>query len=62
MGKRPGLSALLSGACALWLIYDMATETEAPSQTLAIMHYVILGLCLFGFVGSLVALMRQSGS
>ena len=51
--KRWGLRALISGAVAAWLIYDMASATEAPSQALAILHYVLLALLLISFVCAL---------
>ena len=45
---------LMSAATAAWLIYDMATATEAPRQALAILQYGLLACALFGLVGSLV--------
>jgi len=34
----------LGAAASTWMIYDMATETEAPSQTLALMKYFVLAV------------------
>ena len=45
-----------------WLVYDMATETEGPSQTLQIMRYVLLGLGLVGVVGFVLSATKRSGS
>lgn len=45
---------VISAAVAAWSIYDMATATEAPSQTLALMQYVLLAGTLFGLVVSVV--------
>lgn len=44
-------------AVAGYLIYNMATATEAPSQTLKILQYVVLGLSLLGLAGLLMKLM-----
>lgn len=48
-----GKIALLNGAVSAWLIYDMATATEAPSATLKILQYAILAGCLIGLVTAL---------
>jgi hypothetical protein len=42
MRKNRGMIFLLGAAASGWLIYDMATATEGPSQTLALMQYAIL--------------------
>ena len=44
MNKHPGASFLVGAVAAGWLIYDMATATEQPSQTLALMKYFLLAL------------------
>jgi hypothetical protein len=44
MGKNRGATFLLGAAASTWMIYDMATETEAPSQTLALMKYFVLAV------------------
>ena len=41
-----GMTFLLGAAASAWMIYDLSTITEAPSQTLALMKYVILGVAL----------------
>ena len=51
MGKNLGRTALISTACACWLIYDMATATEAPRQAVAILQYTLLGMALIGAIG-----------
>jgi hypothetical protein len=53
MNKWPKVM-LMSTATAAWLIYDMATATEAPRQALAILQYGLLACALFGLAGSLV--------
>ena len=45
---------LMSAATAAWLVYDMATATEAPRQAVAILQYCLLAAALIGLVGSLV--------
>ena len=62
MGDKPGRWLVINAVVAAWLIYDLASATEAQPQAVLIMEYVGLGLCLFGLVGSLIALARQSGS
>ena len=44
MGKNPGTMFVLGAAAAAWLIYDTATATEAPSQTLALMKYLLVAV------------------
>jgi hypothetical protein len=46
MGKNRGTTCILGAAASAWLIYDMATATEAPSQTLALMKYFILAVMM----------------
>jgi hypothetical protein len=43
---------LLGAAAAGWLIYDMATATEAPSQTYAVMKYALLAILVIATVYS----------
>ena len=47
---------LLGAAAAGWLIYDMATANEAPSQTFAVMKYALLAILVTatGLLGSQV--------
>ncbi len=44
MGNTRGTIFLLGAAASGWLIYDMASATEAPSQTLALMKYFLLAV------------------
>jgi hypothetical protein len=44
MGNNRGTVFLLGAAVSAWLIYDLATATEAPSQTLALMKYFLLAV------------------
>jgi hypothetical protein len=41
-----GTTFLLGAAASAWMIYDLSTASEAPSQTLALMKYVVLGIAL----------------
>ncbi|WP_028346183.1 hypothetical protein [Bradyrhizobium murdochi] len=53
--KWPNL-ILMSGITSAWLLYEMATATEAPGRALAILQYGLLASALIGLVGSLVML------
>ena len=44
MGNSPGTIFLIGAAASAWLIYDMATATEAPSQTLGVMKYLLIAI------------------
>ena len=50
---------LMSGITSVWLLYEMATTTEAPSRALAILQYGLLACTLIGLVGSLVMLASE---
>lgn len=52
--------ALVNAAVVAWLIYGMATATEAPSQTLLLLKYLLVAGCLFGFGRALFKLMAKS--
>jgi hypothetical protein len=52
-GKWPKVM-LMSAATAAWLVYDMASATEAPRQAVVILQYCLLACALIGLVGSLV--------
>lgn len=45
---------LLSAATSLWLLYDLATATEAPSLALALLQYALLACALVALTGSAV--------
>jgi hypothetical protein len=49
-----GLWILVNAAVAGWLVYDMATASEEPSQALAILQYVLLACAVVGLVGSTI--------
>ena len=49
----------VSGITSAWLLYEMATATEAPSRALAILQYGLLAGALTGLVGSLVMLASE---
>jgi hypothetical protein len=50
---------LMGGITSSWLLYEMATATEARSRALAILQYGLLGGALIGLVGSLVMLASE---
>jgi hypothetical protein len=50
---------LMSTATSAWLIYDIATATEAPRRALAILQYCLLACALIGLAGSLVMFASQ---
>lgn len=50
---------LMSGLVIAYQIYDLSTATEAPSQTLLIMQYILIALAAFSFVGSIVMMMKE---
>ena len=50
MAKGDAISAVTSA----WLIYDMASATEAPSRAVAVLQYGLLACALLGLIGSLV--------
>jgi hypothetical protein len=50
---------LTSGITSAWLLYEMATATEAPSRALAILQYGLLACALIGLVGSLAMLASE---
>jgi hypothetical protein len=50
---------LMSGITSPWLLYDMATATEAPSRALATLQYGLLACARMGLVGSLVMLASE---
>ncbi|QDW38943.1 hypothetical protein FFI89_018390 [Bradyrhizobium sp. KBS0727] len=45
---------LMSGLTSVWLLYDIATATEAPRQAVTILQYALLACALIGLVGSIV--------
>jgi hypothetical protein len=52
-GKWPKVM-LLSAVTSCWLLYDIATATEAPRLALAILQYILLACALVALVGSAV--------
>ena len=46
MGNSRGTVFLIGAAASAWLIYDMATASQAPSETLAAMKYFILAVVI----------------
>jgi hypothetical protein len=57
--KWPKLT-LMSGITSVWLLYEMATATEAPRRALVILQYGLLACALIGLVGSLVMLASEN--
>lgn len=45
---------LMSAATEVWLIYEIATATEAPRATVAYLQYAFLAMAVIGFFGSLL--------
>ncbi len=45
---------LMSGLTSAWLLYDIASATEAPRQAVAILQYALLACSVIGLVGSIV--------
>ena len=58
-GSHWCLMALLNAAVVLWLIYTITRQTEAPSQALMIMQYVLLVGCLIGLGGAVYKLLSE---
>ena len=56
--KWPKLT-LMSRITSVWLLYEMATATEAPSRALAILQYGLLACAMIGLVGSLAMLASE---
>ena len=54
MNSRWPKVMLMSAVTSAWLIYDMASATEAPSRAVAVLQYGLLACALFGLIGSLV--------
>lgn len=48
-----GKLIIMNAVVSAWLIYDIATASEQPSQAVAILQYVLLALALIGLAGSL---------
>jgi hypothetical protein len=57
-GKWPKVM-LMSGLTSAWLLYDIATATEAPRQAVAILQYGVLALGLIALLGSVVMAASQ---
>jgi hypothetical protein len=51
--KWPKVMAL-SAITSIWLLYDIATATEAPRLALALVQYSLLTLAVVALVGSAV--------
>jgi cell division protein FtsW (lipid II flippase) len=45
---------LTSTATSAWLIYDMATATQAPRQTVALLQYCLLACVLFALISAVI--------
>ena len=63
MPKNPLVRMLLLAVMVIWLVYDMASAIEAPSQGVEILHYGLLAGLLIGLIGTGIQLAPQkSGS
>lgn len=54
MNSRWPKIMLMSGLTSAWLLYDIATATEAPRQAVALLQYGLMACALIGLVGSIV--------
>jgi hypothetical protein len=51
---------LMSGSTSAWLLYEMATATEVPTEPgLATLQYGLVACALIGLIGSLVMLASE---
>lgn len=57
--KNWGLWIIANATCAAWLICDLSSAVEAPSQPVLILQYFLLALSLVGLVGSIVMYVMQ---
>ena len=57
--KNSGVMVVAFAAVAVWQIYDVATATETPGRSLAILQYVLLGGLLVGLAGALLNFLRS---
>jgi hypothetical protein len=56
---KPGRTALISAAVAAWLIYDMASASEAPREAVKLLQYFLLAGAVFALAASLINLLSQ---
>ena len=56
---NPGRIALIGAVATGLALFNMATNTEAPSQAVMIMQWFFLALGLIGLGGGLIMLMSQ---
>lgn len=59
MPKNPLVRMLLLAVIMAWIVYDMASATEAPSRGVEILQYVLLACGLVGLVGTGIQLAAQ---
>jgi hypothetical protein len=50
---------LMSAATSAWLLYDMASATEAPRPAVTALQCFLLACALIGLAGSLVMYVSQ---
>ena len=51
-------TALLSAGIVVWQIYELVSATEAPSQSVLTLHYILLALGAISLAGSLIVYLR----
>lgn len=51
-------TALLSAGIVVWQIYELASATEAPSQSVLTLHYILLALGAISLAGALIVYLR----
>jgi hypothetical protein len=59
MNKNPGLWIVILVAVILWNIYEMASATEAPSQGVTILHWILLICAALGLIGAALLFMQR---
>jgi uncharacterized membrane protein len=59
MNKNPGLWVVILTAVILWNIYDMASATEAQSQAVVVLHWVLLICAVAGIIGAVMQYRQQ---
>lgn len=57
-GKWPKVM-LMSGLTSAWLLYDIATATEAPRRAVALLQYGLLACAVIGLIGSIVVAAQE---
>jgi len=62
MGKTPMRGMVMGGIAIVLGLLNLSSGGEAPSASVQLLTYVLLGLGAIGFLGSLVLYLKQKGS